>query len=417
LAFNWDKQSPAPGAILPNLFSIRWSQKFVINNEGRYTFYLDADDSAVVRINGETFMRYRFNQREDRVQIATRYLSQDEELDIEVEYVEKWGNASIKFWWERATEPPCWYGHYFGNADLAGKVVAQEMVCDNNIRKHWGNEDPWPADLGPDTPFSTCWTRVIEAPMPTDRYQLCLYVKDSARLWFNRTLLINKRSIGTEPKFICKTVNFGQNRSTHVLRLDLYRKSKGDAVLGFYLVKHMPQTPWVGAFFDDTNMTGPPTFIRTARDLNFPSHEQDLDSRIDNAPFSSLWRRKLPVQKGIFHFYAEHDDGVKLISNSSEIINDWYSGDVRTQKRVYSVTDKETLDLRVEYYHDNQDSDPKLHVWWERATPTPTITPTPSLTPTPSPTFLPTHTPQPPITSTPTRICVTPTPKDPETNP
>ncbi len=409
LAFNWERHSPVPGAVPRNRFSVRWSQRFVITNGGRYTFYLDADDEAVVRINGEKLMEYRYNNREEQIQIATRHLDPGMTLNVEVSYVDHWGDASIKFWWELATEPPCWHGHYFDNADLGGEVVAQETLCGDSIRKHWGVADTWPATLGPDTHFSTCWTRIIETPLPISNYRLCLYVKDSARLWHNRTLLINKRSIDVEPQFICKDVTFNPDIGTHVLRLDLYRKSQGDAILGFYLVERRPNCAWTGGYFINTNLSGPPTFVQMADELNIPSPKQDLDARLSNRAFSSLWQRRVSLNKGIYYFFAEHDDGVQLAANRSEIMNDWADGEIRTQMRTYLATGNEALDLKVKHYHDNQGASPKLHLWWEKATPTPTITPTPSVTPTPSPTFLPTQTPLP--TPQPTVTCITPTPE------
>jgi len=408
LAFNWGENSPIPGALPKNQFSVRWSQRFVIRQEGRYTFYLDADDSAVVHLNGETLMSYHLNNQQDHVQMATRYLAQGEELHAEVEYVEHWANASLKFWWEVATEPPCWHGHYFANADLAGEVVAQEALCSGNIRKHWGTADAWPPTLGPNTHFSTCWTRVIEAPMSDSEYRLCLYVRDSARLWLDRTLLLNKRSIDVEPQFICRDVTINPDTGVHVLRLDHYRKSQGNAVLGLYFVERKPNSPWTGAYFDNATLSGPPTLVGTAHELNMPSAKQSLDAQVRGRAFSSLWQREVTTNKGIYYFFARHDDGVLLTANSATMINDWYPGDIRERKHTYLATGEEALDLEVKYYHDHQGADPKLQIWWERATPTATVTPTPSMTPTPSPTFLPTHTPS--LTPQPTMTCVTPVP-------
>lgn len=395
LAFNWGENSPIPGALPKNQFSVRWSQRFVVPQEGRYTFYLDADDSAVVHLNGERLMSYHLNNQDDHVQMATRYLAQGEELHLEVTYVEHWADASLKFWWEVATEPPCWHGHYFANADLAGEVVAQEALCSRNIRKHWGDTDAWPPTLGPNTQFSTCWTRVIEAPMPHAEYRLCLYVRDSARLWLNRTLVLNKRSIDSEPQFICRDVTINPDTGIHVLRLDLYRKSQGNAVLGLYFIERKPNHPWTGAYFDNTTLSGPPTFVETAHELHMPSAKRSLDAQVRGRAFSSLWQREVTTNTGIYYFFARHDDGVLLTANNATMINDWYNGAVREQKHTYLATGKEALDLEVKYYHDHQGAEPKLNVWWEKATPTATVTPTPSMTPTPSPTFLPTHTPSP----------------------
>ncbi len=100
--FNWAGGPPDPTMGADN-FSVRWSGQIRPRFSENYTFYATADDGVRLRVDG----RQLINQWHD--QAATEYhaeiaLRAGQYYDIEIEYYERGGLASMKLEWESLSQ-------------------------------------------------------------------------------------------------------------------------------------------------------------------------------------------------------------------------------------------------------------------------------------------------------------------------
>jgi hypothetical protein len=100
--FAWGAGAPAPG--LPaNDFSIRWSRE-VDFETGVYLFRAEADDGIRFYLDGTRAIDEWHENRGSAIYSAERTLSGKHRLVVE--YYERGGDASVKFWWTRVRSGP-----------------------------------------------------------------------------------------------------------------------------------------------------------------------------------------------------------------------------------------------------------------------------------------------------------------------
>jgi|GEM_PF-4626574 len=96
VSYNWRKNSPKT-AIPEDNFSARWRGTFNFNREGDYNFQITGDGGFRVWIDGEKMLE---NWSAGRKKTSfTKNISPGTH-EIQVEYFDTTGEASIKFWWE-----------------------------------------------------------------------------------------------------------------------------------------------------------------------------------------------------------------------------------------------------------------------------------------------------------------------------
>jgi hypothetical protein len=402
LAFDWRDGSPAPGAVRNNWFSARWTKQIELP-PGPYTFMLDADDWAEVRINGERVIVYGTATIGSRSNAIKRVIEPQEILNVEVRYVEYVGNAGIRFYWTPAAYHDVWQADYFEGPDLTGPVTYKETVEGLDLKCQWQPTESWPQRDSNDA-FSVRWTRTFQPPLPTNDYTFCLYSFHGVRLWLNRELLIDHWVCDTQARFACRDVSFDQN-SSHALRLDyFYAGSDQSGRLGFWTVPQRHEGQWIGAFFTNPRMSGTPAFVNTAPSLVFPPGGALKDPRLNDPQASEgyaiRWIRTVKANPGRHRIDLISDDGARLKVNQIPLIDDWSPGRSRNRSVTYEVLQsEELLVVEVDYFHDRAGDPPTLALTWHAPYPTPTATPTPE------PTIKPTWTSTIPIpTDTPTRV-------------
>jgi len=246
IAFNWGENSPIPGVIGKNWFSVRWTRRVVLP-EGYYTFVLSADDQAEVYINGEKLLSY--TAKSSSASQVSRYIRGFEPLNIEVKYIEYWGNAHIRFYWEQSNEEQgcCWATTYYRGTTITGEPAFSHILPGNDLRVTW---DPAENEVW-EGPFSAYITRQLQAPDRPGNYHLCVYVRDSVRVWLDSNLLVDHQDCGERSCLFCNRVFLGKNQQHH-LALE-YMHTLGEPFLGLLITPVREGEPWVGAFFDNPN--------------------------------------------------------------------------------------------------------------------------------------------------------------------
>lgn len=383
IAFNWGENSPAPGAIGQNWFSARWTRRVVLP-EGYYNFVLSADDQAEVYMNGQKLLSYM--GKSPSVNQVSRYVQGFEAIDFEVKYIEYWGNAHIQFYWEpvgSSTEPGagcCWSAVYYQGANIFGEPAWTEAIPGNNLRLTWERADLplWQA-VGRGSYFSVRITRDIQAPIQPGNYHLCVYVNDAVRLWLDRSQLVYHCDCGERSCLVCRQVYLGNNPPHH-LNLE-YSHTLGKPFLGFYVVSAKEGEPWIGAFFDNPNLSGPPVAVRTVPEVNFNWQQfAPPDTGLFYDQFSVRWQRTMELVHGQYRFHVLVDDGARLRINGRTIIDQWEVGDAREFTATYDVLgNSETAQIELDYYDNTVMA--VIRLWWDAPPPTPT--PTPTMTPDP----------------------------------
>lgn len=375
IAFNWGAGSPIPGAIGQNWFSVRWTRHIVLP-EGYYRFVLTADDQAEVYINGHKLMSY--TGKSPYSSQVTRYIQGFEPLDIEVKYAEYWGNAHIRFYWEQDEEQGCcWTTTYYQGVTAAGEPAHREVLPGNDLSIAWNPADNY---LWAE-PFSAHITRQLQAPHQPGDYHLCVYTHENVRVWLDSNLLVDHQSCEECGCLICSRARLGNN-PLHNLALE-YSHTWGDPYLGFLMTPAKEGEPWIGAFFDNPEMIGPPVAIRTAADIDFDW--QDAGPPDTGVPFDGFavrWQRPLDLVYGQYRFYVRVDDGARLRVNGYTLIDEWNIGAVRDFSATYDVWgSSEKALVELDYFENTGKAAIKL--WWDAPPPTPTPTSTPTRTPNP----------------------------------
>ncbi|MCQ3972270.1 MAG: hypothetical protein DPW09_02350 [Anaerolineae bacterium] len=269
-----------------------------------------------------------------------------------------------------------WRGEYFSNADFAAGplVIRDDAAVDFN----WGSSAPLPG-LPADN-FSVRWSRFLV--FDEGLYRFHILVDDGARLWLDDQLLLDSWNDGSLREVVAERQMSGGN---HSLRLEYYERT-GDAAIRLWWERIAPNSypDWKGEYWSNGGFVGSPVLVRNDPVINFFWYSQPPAPGLAADNFSVRWSRQVNFESGLYRFYAEADDGIRLFIDGHPIINEWHG----SNNTVYTadVTVSGTRQVVVEYYEHSGDA--YVRVRWERITlqPTPKPTPTPTSTQTPTPT-------------------------------
>jgi hypothetical protein len=206
---DWGLQSPAPGIVNGDYFSVRWTRTVDLS-PGRYRFIATADDGIRVWVNDVLIIDGWQNQA------RTVYIGYVDvtggPASVKVEYYDQQHHAVAQLTWARISgsgplladtavpasnsnvsvyETPVsnWQGEYFNNAYLIGEPVL--VRDDAQIDFDWGLDPPDPHYIVFDREhFSARWTQTVN--MPDGRYRFLVTVDDGVRLWVDGQLIINQ---------------------------------------------------------------------------------------------------------------------------------------------------------------------------------------------------------------------------------
>ena len=98
--FDWVRNSPDP-AIAVDGFSVIWEGTVTVNEEGRYTLRVEADDEIVVTSGDDTLLYYNKAWAENDRAEKTMKLKQGQQLPLKVHFREKDLEASVRLTWSK----------------------------------------------------------------------------------------------------------------------------------------------------------------------------------------------------------------------------------------------------------------------------------------------------------------------------
>jgi hypothetical protein len=283
--FNWGTNSPAPGAVNSDDFSVRWTRSLNFQ-PGNYRFKVTVDDGARLWVNNALIID-QWRQGAAAEFTSDIYLPGGT-LPIRLEFVEYKENALIQLTWTMvgggggnsgggggntgggggSTEDEVqeikprsrWVGQYYSNPDLQGNPVFVRE--DRSIDFDWGNGSPGggiPADN-----FSVRWTNTFR--LDAGLYRFTTETDDGVRLFVDGQLVIDKWRLQPVTKYSAD-VRLGSGQHTVVMeyqergdravaRLRIYAVNQGTAPIG-NLITCVPPQPenyaWIKLYRLDGN--------------------------------------------------------------------------------------------------------------------------------------------------------------------
>jgi len=182
--FNWGSDSPAPGVINADHFSVRLTRN-IEATPGRYRFTTTSDDGIRVWVDNALIIN-QWNDHASQTFAADWVLTAGSH-PVVVEFYENAGWAVARLSWDLIKTPIySWHGEYFNNTTLSATPAL--VRNDAQINFNWDYGSPAPGVVNANG-FSAHWTGQFD--LPAGSYRFTLTVDDGARLWVNNHLLID----------------------------------------------------------------------------------------------------------------------------------------------------------------------------------------------------------------------------------
>ncbi len=412
LSHNWGYSAPVAG--LPaDFFSARYSQ-IVHFEEGKYNFWLEADDGVRLWVAGNLLIdRWYGGNRVDMVN--NQQIWTGDHLVV-VEYFELQGSAIVDLGWQRIVPTPVvtpepiiteWRGEYYNNVHLNGQPVL--VRNETQIAFEWGEGSPHPA-VQKDR-FSAAYTRTLN--FTSGLYRLSLGIDDGARLYIDDQLVIDAWQPG-----IRRIVTHDMSLSgQHTVRIEYFEEG-GSAALYFGAdqlsgssptpTNKPPATPtpvptpvstptpqptpapteaptglWLAEYYGNMDLSGSPRVVRDEQSIAFEWGEGSPHHLLDADLFSARFTRTWDLAPGYYRISVVADDGARVYVDGKRVINAWESNTRRVATHEMLLSGEHVI--RIEYFENGGGA--ALYFGLEalpmgKATPTPS--PTPAVSPTPS---------------------------------
>lgn len=367
--FDWGINSPDPGVIHNDQFSVRWTRTLDVAQPGHYQFTTTTDDGVRLWVNGRLLID------EWQVQSATPYAAEIDlptgQIPIVMEYFEDDGTASAHLDWELiandAVAGDAWRGEYYTNQNLAGKP--RDIIFTDDINFDWGIEAP--ATYIPPDHFSVRWTRNVD--LPPGRYHFTVHSDDGVRLWVDGRLLINQWHEHVATPYTAEITLEGG--PTPIVMEYYEDKGEAQAQLSWEPIADITITDpadWRGEYFNNMQLLGEPVWISDDPDINFNwGATSPLPGLVPEDHFSTRWTRAFTLNPGRYRFAVSADDGVRLWINDTLLINEWREEAVTPYSAEIDLPDGE-VNARLEYFENVGLA--QVHLAWTPVTPPVSLT-------------------------------------------
>lgn len=224
LDFQWGANSPAPGVITNDNFSVRWSRPLDLSR-GNYRFTITTDDGARLWVNNAKIID-EWREQSVHTYSADIYLPGGV-IPIRLEYFEATQDATIRLQWSRLdgggqpepTPTPAsgpWHGEYFANPYLSGSP--RFVRNDGAINFNWGVGSP--DSSIPSDNFSVRWTRTMSFGSGVHRFTT--ETDDGVRLYVDGQLLIDRWVDRSRTR---DTVEISLAKGNHTVIMEYYEHS------------------------------------------------------------------------------------------------------------------------------------------------------------------------------------------------
>ncbi|MBN1484598.1 MAG: hypothetical protein JXA37_07740 [Chloroflexia bacterium] len=355
--FSWGTGAPAEGLPADN-FSARWTRSLSFQ-EGRYRFYAQSDDGVRVWLD-DSLLIDQWHASPGVVYMADADLAGGSH-QLRVEYYEQGGWARLQFRWEPLSgqEFPDWQGAYYANAMLEGGPVLlrNDKVLDFN----WGGSSP-DAALLPADDFSVRWTR--QAHFDAAAYRFHAVVDGGLFLWVGEQQVLDHWGNGSSRHVIGE---ISLARGEYPLKVE-YFEGGGTAQAQIWWEKVQTQyypdpsfADWKGSYWSNMEMRGSPTLVRNDGSIDFNWGTGAPAPGLPADQFSVRWDRELDFESGLYVFYAQGDNGLRVYLDGALLIDGWYSNgqEVLAADRVLRGKHQ----LTVEYYENGGPA--QVRFYWQ----------------------------------------------------
>lgn len=266
-----------------------------------------------------------------------------------------------------------WKGEYFNNQTLKGSPAARrdDVVIDFS----WKRDRPI-SGVDSDN-FSVRWTGA--ATFQAGSYRFTGLVDDGLRVYVDGALVLDAWTDGAVREV---TADVGLSQGLHQIRVEYYEnRGEARARLRWEKISSPKFSDWKGEYFSTRDLSGNPVLVRNDGSIDFDWEDESPVTTLDENNYSVRWTRTVNFEAGTYRLMAQADDGIRVYLDGERVINEWHdsSGDP-----IYQVERQLSgkVKVKVEYYE--RSGNARVHVWWEKLTPT--QTPTATATPTASPT-------------------------------
>jgi hypothetical protein len=119
---------------------------------------------------------------------------------------------------------------------------------------------------------------------------------------------------------------------------------------------------WQGEYYDNTTFSGNPVLVRQDPVIDFQWQGGAAANGLPADNFAVRWTGTWPLDAGVYRFYAQVDDGVRLAVDEHWIIDRWHesTGALYTADAYLSAGPHT---VKVEYFEARNNATAK--VWWE----------------------------------------------------
>lgn len=262
---------------------------------------------------------------------------------------------------------PQWKGEYYNNGDLAGAPSVTRN--DAAISFNWGRGWPNPK-LNADS-YSVRWTRTVYFTEGTFRFNMSY--GGGIRMSVDNVQLVDTWAGGSSSSSVDVPLGTGY----HTIILEYHKLGDlGSAYLswtrvssttpGPYPTPIPPQPPvgsaWTGYYFGNQYLDDL-KFTRIDPSIDFNWGTGSPGPGVPKDLWSARWiSTQYFATSGLYEFYAQVDDGVRLYVDNNLVINDWF--DHRgVSKGTYNISAGPHT-IKVEYYDFGHDA--MITVWWAK---------------------------------------------------
>ncbi|MEA3335304.1 MAG: PA14 domain-containing protein [Chloroflexota bacterium] len=344
--FDWGYGSPAVGFPGDN-FSVRWNRDIHLT-DGTYRVTARADDGVRVYVDGNLIIdQWHISSPSDH---SAEIILGEGWHPFRVEYFEATQRAEVKVTWEQLefpAPPPNagWQGSYYANRNLTGSPVAVRQ--DPSIDFDWGTGAPAPGM--PKDEFSVRW--LGDWYFDGGTYEFTAETDDGVRLYVNRQLLLDRwRHQSATPRKTKVALPSG----VHQLRMD-YFEGGGEASakltwkkIGVGPTPPTPSVSWLGEYFANRNLQGPPVLTRIDPAIDFDWGTGSPAPEVPPDNFSVRWSGSVPLDTGKYRIRVNTDDGARVYIGNRLVIDRWQTG--AAEVVVDLDVNRETYQVRVEYF-------------------------------------------------------------------
>lgn len=258
-----------------------------------------------------------------------------------------------------------WRARYWNNTSLSGDpaLVRNESTLDHD----WADSSPH-ISVDNDN-FSARWTREIN--FSAGVYRFTATTDDGMRVWVDDNKIID---VWYDSQVHAVSADLYLSGGDHDVKVEYYEAS-GDAVakLSWSLAGSGSGVGWTGEYFNNTDLSGSPTTVRTDSVIDFSWTGAPAPNIASNR-FSVRWTQDVPFEAGAYRFSVTVDDGARLWVNDHLVIDQWRPQPATTYTADVTVPGG-AVPVRLEYFEDGGEAVARLS--WARIDGSPAPAPPP----------------------------------------